>query len=88
VVSIVIINEDKWDIILIKNNNNIILNIIFNNYPMISPSIILQKYSEMCNIKTKLINGLDVLDLDILNPTNWKLSIKLVDIMENIINNI
>jgi hypothetical protein len=81
-----IVDDKQWMIMLKTKKDVISVEAIFNNYPMISPSIILKNNNT--KIKTKVINGTTVLDLEILNPNNWRISTKLVDIMTNIIENV
>lgn len=83
--SVNIINDTKWEIILkIRDNKKLKIKIIFNDYPAISPSII---SNNITNIKSRIVNGNNVIDLDILDPNKWKITTKLTDIMENIIEN-
>jgi hypothetical protein len=82
--SVNIIDDTKWKLTLKKNNKHITIELIFNNYPIIAPSIIT---NEETKINKKIINGTPILDLEILNPNNWRVTTKLTDIIELIIKN-
>lgn len=83
--SVDIVSDTEWEIMLkIRDNKKLKIKIIFNDYPAISPSII---SDDITNIKSRIVNGNNVIDLDMLDPNKWKITTKLTDIMENIIEN-
>ena len=83
--SVDIVSDTEWEIMLkIRDNKKLKIKIIFNDYPAISPSIISE---DITNIKSRIVNGNNVIDLDMLDPNKWKITTKLTDIMENIIEN-
>jgi hypothetical protein len=81
-----VIDDDTWDVDLRINGKITNISIVFNNYPSIAPSIIIKNNYK--KIKTKKIDEKQVIDLDILDPNKWRITIKLSDIIENIIENI
>ena len=53
---------------------------------LIKPSIILKDTHN--RIKTKVVGGENIVDIDIIEPGKWVLTTKLKDIIENIFKNI
>ena len=81
--NIVIIDQTKWIIEFIKIKNKIIqIEIIFSSYP-ISPPII--KITSNLQI-IGLINPDKSIQIDLINPSNWKLTNNLTEICTNIYN--
>lgn len=83
ILDIKINNDKEWNISF-KNNKDIINStFIFNKYPINPPSIILEK--EYKQIKTNQVNGKKIINLNMLKQSEWFIGIKLIDIIENII---
>lgn len=81
-----IIDDKNWEIIIEKKGKEYMFNFIFNNYPSIAPSIILKTKND--KIKSKVVGGENIVDIDIIEPSKWLLTIKLKDIIKNIFDNI
>ena len=81
-----IIDDKNWEIIIEKKGKEYMFNFIFNNYPSIAPSIILKTKND--RIKSKVVRGENIVDIDIIEPSKWLLTIKLKDIIKNIFDNI
>jgi hypothetical protein len=83
ILDIKIINDKEWNISF-KNNKEVLNSkFIFNKYPINPPSIILEK--EYKQIKVNEVSDNKIISLNMLNQSEWFVGIKLVDIIENII---
>jgi ubiquitin-protein ligase len=83
IIDIKIIDQTKWEIEFVKIKNNLIkIELIFSNYP-ISPPII----KMLSNIQINgLINQDGAIRIDLVNPTNWKLTNNLTEICSYLYN--
>ena len=81
-----IVDDKTWDINIKHNDKTTNINIIFNDYPSIAPSIVINNNFD--KIKTKVVAGKQIVDLKILDPNKWRITNKLSDIIENMIENI
>ncbi len=83
--SLEIISDEKWKIKVITNEqtNIIELEINFVNYPMLPPILILLN-TTITNFPPQLLNQNNHIQLNILNPTEWKFTCSLLQVIENL----
>lgn len=82
-----VIDDKNWNVDIMINGNVVNTTFIFNSYPFVAPSVVINS-DNANNIRTRFIGNNKVIDLDILHPTQWKATHRLTDIVENIIRNI